>query len=154
MKGSALIVFALAIGFAAGPGSASAQAPVCQDFMKLRDEAQKKGEAIAAGQKRKVDRKEMCALVTRFVAAEGAAVKFLEANKTWCGVPDEAVKGAKATHAKTVKFRDMVCAEAPEPHPKVPTLSDALGSPTLDTSKNTRTGHGTFDTLNGNPLAR
>ena len=55
-------------------------------------------------------------------------------------------------HGKTLKFRTVVCAPAAEPH--VPTLSDAMGTPRLDTSKNTRTGPGTFDTLTGNPLAK
>jgi hypothetical protein len=51
-----------------------------------------------------------------------------------------------------VQFRDQVCAE--QPQPKAPTLSDALGTPTLDTRKNTKTGKGTLDTLTGNPLAQ
>lgn len=158
MKRRAVIVrtLALALGFgAAASHPASAQTPsVCNDFLKLRADAQEKGQAIGAAQKRKVDRKEMCTLVSRFAVAEGAAVKFLETNKTWCGVPDQAVAEAKAIHEKTLKFRTVVCTEAPQPHPKVPTLSDALGTPTLDTAKNTKTGHGTFDTLTGNPLAR
>ncbi len=91
--------------------------------------------------------------MTRFSTAEAAALKFLEVNATWCGVPAEAIKSAKAAHEKTLKFRTVVCTEAPKPH--VPTLSDALGTPELDTAKNTKTGTGgTFDTLTGNPLAR
>ena len=55
-------------------------------------------------------------------------------------------------HDNTIKFRDTVCAEAPKP--KAPTLSDAIGTPPLDTANNTKTGRGTFDTLTGNPLAK
>jgi len=124
---------------------------VCNDFVKLKDEAQKRGEAIKAASNSH-DRKIMCAAVTRFVAAETLVVKFLEDNKTWCGVPDQAIVTSKASHEKTVKFRDQVCAEAPQP--KAPTLSDALGTAPLDTRKNTKTGRGTFDTLTGNPLAK
>jgi hypothetical protein len=36
----------------------------------------------------------------------------------------------------------------------VPTLSDAIGTPSVDTAGNTKTGRGTLDTLNGNPLAK
>jgi hypothetical protein len=36
----------------------------------------------------------------------------------------------------------------------VPTLSDAIKAPSIDTDKNIKTGRGTLDTLTGNPLAR
>jgi hypothetical protein len=134
-----------------GP-SAAPGAPQCNDFIKLRDDTEKKAAAINAVNKNHGDRKEMCAAVTKFTAAEAAVLKFLEDNKTWCGIPDVAVTNAKASHEKTTKFRDVVCAEAPKP--KAPTLSDAIGTPSLDTAKNTRTGPGTFDTLTGNPLAK
>jgi hypothetical protein len=134
--------------FGGPPGGAQA---VCNNFVKLKDAAQTRGEAIQAAGK-KHDRKLMCGAVTRFVEAEGQVVKFLVDNKTTCGVPDQAVSNAKASHEKTVQFRDQVCAE--QPQPKAPSLSDALGTPTLDTRKNTKTGKGTLDTLTGNPLAQ
>jgi len=136
-----------------GMQPAPQQAPSqCDAFMSLRDDAQKKAAAIGAAQKRKVEREEMCKLVTAFVTAEGKATAFLEKNKTWCGVPDQVVTNAKLTHAKTEHFREVVC--SPAPQPKVPTLSDAMGAPSVDTAKNTKTGGGTFDTLTGNPLAK
>ncbi len=93
--------------------------------------------------------------MTVFVAAEDKIVKFLIDNKTWCGVPDQAVTAAKASHEKSVKFRDAACTEAPEP--KAPSLSDAIKTTPVDSATNTTTklGHGgTFDTLTGNPLGR
>ena len=131
------------------PGGASSP---CAEFVPLTEVAKKRGEAIGAAQKRHPDRKEMCTLVSQFSVAEAAVVKFLETNQTWCGVPPEAVKNAKASHEKTMKFKEVVC--APAPQPKIPTLSDAINTPKLDTAKNTKTGHGTFDTLTGNPLAK
>ena len=125
---------------------------VCANFPKLRDEAKAKAEAISAVGKRKGDRKEMCAAVQTFTAAEEKVVKFLDDNKSACGVPDQAVTQAKAMHAHTMQFRDTVCAEGPKA--KVPTLSDAIGTSPLDTGKNTKTGRGTLDTLTGNPLAK
>jgi hypothetical protein len=147
----------LACGFGTGGmRTASAQmvqaASPCAGFMPLRNDAQKKGMAIGAAEKRHTDRKEMCTLVSRFSVAEEAALKYLEQNKTWCGIPDIAITSAKATHEKTLKFREAVCSLAPEPH--VPTLSDAIGGPALDTAKNTKTNTGTFNTLTGNPLAK
>jgi hypothetical protein len=140
--------------FPSGPGQGPPppQAAQCAAFPKLRDEAKAKAESIAALGKRHADRAQMCGAVQAFTTAEAAVVKFLEDNKRWCGVPDQAVAQAKAMHVKTVQFRDTVCAEGPKP--KAPTLSDAIGAPTLDTRKNTSTGRGTFDTLTGNPLAQ
>ena len=137
-----------------GPGMGGPPQPsgVCASFPKLRDEAKAKAEAVAAVGKRKGDRKEMCAAVQTFTAAEDKVVKFLEDNKKGCGVPDQALAQAKTMHANTVKFRDTVCAEGPKP--KAPTLSDAIGAPPAETGTNTKTGRGTLDTLTGNPLAK
>jgi hypothetical protein len=134
------------------PGAGPQGASPCAQFGPLNVTAREKGQAIGAAQKRHADRKEMCSLVSTFAVAEGAVIKFLETNQTWCGVPADAIKMAKANHEKTLKFRDLAC--APAAQPKIPTLSDAIGTPKLDTGKNTKTGHGTFDTLTGNPLAQ
>ena len=106
--------------------------------------------AIGTAEKQHADRKQMCKLVMAFSAAEEKALKFLQANMVWCGVPQQAITSAKEAHLKTVKFREVACAPAPEPH--LPTLSDAIGTPTLDTAKNTKANTGTFNTLTGNPL--
>lgn len=150
-----VLAFALNAG-AVGTASAQQITPTpgspCEHFVPLTQVARQRGEAIGAAQKRHPDRKEMCTLVSQFYVAEAAVVKFLETNQQWCGVPPEAVKSAKINHEKTGKFKEVVC--APAPQPRIPTLSDAINTPKLDTAKNTKTGHGTFDTLTGNPLAK
>jgi len=128
------------------------QSAICANFPKLRDEAKAKAELVSTIGKKHGDRKDMCAAVQNFTAAEEKVVKFLDDNKLNCGVPPQAVAQAKAMHVNTVKFRDTVCAEGPKP--KAPTLSDAIGSTPLDTSTNTKTGRGTLDTLTGNPLPK
>jgi hypothetical protein len=143
----------LAVGTAAS--TAWAQSPAqCNAFIPLRDEAQKKALAVRVAVEHKSERKEICELVTRYYAAESMVVKFLEDNKTWCGIPQEAIQAAKGNHEHTGKFRTAACAEAPAGKPKVPTLSDAINTPSVDTGANTKTGRGTLDSLNGNPLAR
>src|SRR5579859_1056437 len=132
--------------FSAPPGGAQ-----CNDFTKLTAEAQKRSALVGAAMKAKADRKELCTLMTSFVAAETSVVKFLEDNKVWCGVPDQVITASKANHEKSVKFRTLACSEE-GPRPKAPSLSDAIKTPSLDTAKNTKTGRGTFDTLTGNPL--
>jgi hypothetical protein len=129
-------------------------APQCNDFVKLRTDAQQKASLVQAAGQRKADRKEICTLVERFYAAEGLAVKFLSENMTWCAIPKPVVDDAKANHEKTLKFRTMVCSEGPAAKPRTPTLSDAITTPSVDSATNTKTGRGTFDTLTGNPLAK
>jgi hypothetical protein len=149
----------LAVAFSIVPDrTARAQFPAppgaqCNDFGKLTAEAQKRSSLVTAAMKAKADRKELCTLMTSFVAAETNVVKFLENNKVWCGVPDQVITVSKANHEKSLKFRTLACSEE-GPRPKAPTLSDAIRTPSVDTAKNTKTGRGTFDTLTGNPLAR
>jgi hypothetical protein len=126
----------------------------CDQFRTLSLETQKKADAVQAAMKAKIDRKQICTLMTSFVTAEGAVVKFLQDNKTWCGVPDQAVTLSTANHEKSMKFRTQICSDD-EPHPKAPSLSDAIKTPTVDSSTNTKTGgYGTFDSLTGNPLGK
>jgi len=139
-------------------GAASAQqmpAPAqCGQFDTLTKEAQKKADAVSAAMKAKTDRKQICALMTSFVTTEAAVVKFLQENKTWCGVPDQAVTISTANHEKSLKFRTQVCSDD-EPHLKAPSLSDAIKTPDVDSSTNTKTGgYGTFNSLTGNPLGK
>ncbi len=155
--GLALCTFTNRSAWAQFPAPPGATAPPggtqCGDFAKLTAEAQKRSALVGAALKAKADRKEICTLMTNFVAAETNVVKFLETNKVWCGVPDEAITVSKANHEKSMKFRTTACSEE-GPRPKAPSLSDAIKAPSVDTAKNTKTGRGTFDTLTGNPLAR
>ena len=155
MKRSVAAALAIvAVGAAASTASAQSTPAQCNSFIALRDDAQKKALAVRTAVEHKVERKEICSLVQRYYAAESAVVKFLEDNKTWCGIPEEAIKAAKGNHEHTEKFRTAACTEAPVAKPKVPTLSDAIGTPSVDTGANTKTGRGTLDSLNGNALAR
>lgn len=126
----------------------------CANFPRLSAEAKKRADAVQAAINAKVDRKQVCALMTTFVASEAVVIKFLEDNKTWCGVPDQAITISKTNHEKSLKFRTMACNNDGPPPQKAPTLSDAIKTPSVDSATNTKTGRGTFDTLTGNPLAR
>ncbi len=151
-----LVVIAVSIAASTASGTASAQSgpPQCGDFLRLRNVAQETAAAVRKATEHKADRKAVCTLVQHFATAEEAVVKFLENNKTWCGVPEQAIKAAKAGHEQTLKFRKMACAEAPVAKPRQPTLSDVISQPSVDTGGNTSTGRGTLDSLTGNPLAR
>lgn len=153
----ALCTASAALAFGMGIPAARAQigtAPQCMKFPAMSQATQEKANAVAAAMKAKADRKEICRLMTAFVASEGLVVKFLVDNKSWCGVPDQAVAAAKASHERSTKFRDAACSEAP-PGPKPPTLSDSIKTEPVDSATNTKAGRfGTFDTLTGNPLGK
>ncbi len=87
----------------------------CSKFSALNIATQTKANAVQTAMKTKADRKEICRLMTVFVGSEGSVVKFLIDNKTWCGISDQIVAAAKASHEKSVKFRDVVCTEAAGP---------------------------------------
>ncbi|MFZ0424102.1 MAG: hypothetical protein WAL80_14590 [Xanthobacteraceae bacterium] len=138
----------------ASPGWAQAQPPQCGQFQSLSQAAAQKASVVQAAMKTKADRKEVCAALTSFVTAESAVIKFLVDNKTWCGVPDQVIVTSKENHEKSMKFKTAACNDT-APRQKPPSLSDALGTPTVDSASNTKTGHGgTFDTLTGNPLGK
>jgi hypothetical protein len=131
-------------------GQQTAPPAQCNAFAGLKTDAEQKALTVRAALAKKADRAEICTLVTRFFASEESVVKFLEKNKATCNIPEQAITGAKANHENTLKFRTAACAEEAKPRP--PSLSDAINTPSVDTSKNTKTGRGTLDTLNGNPL--
>ena len=148
-----LAVAAFALGMGVHAASAQMAPEQCNQFQTLTADTQKKANAVQTAMKAKVDRKQICALMNNFVTAEDAIIKFLVANKTWCGVPDQMITISKTNHEKSLKFRTAACSEDTA-RPKVPTLSDAIGTPSVDSATNTKTGHGTFDTLTGNSLAK
>jgi hypothetical protein len=155
MKRSVAAALAVVAIFAASQAAqAQSSAVDCNSFVKFRDDAQQKALAVRTAVQNKVERKDICTAVQRYYAAETIVVKFLEDNKTWCGIPEQAIKAAKDNHEHTLKFRTAACTEAPAAKPRTPTLSDAIGTPSVDTGANTKTGRGTLDSLNGNPLAR
>jgi hypothetical protein len=143
------------VALAAGLRAASAQdASQCNQYQTLSQQTQIKANAVSAAMKAKGDRAELCKLMSAFVASEATTVKFLVDNKTWCGVPDQMVSGATTNHQKSLKMRDVICSDD-GPHPKAPSLSDAIKTPPLDSAVNTKTGSfGTFDSLTGNPLGK
>jgi len=155
MKRSVTTTLIAVLG-AAASGAAWAQSapPQCSAFAQLRNDAQEKAMAVRTAIEHKAERKEVCTLVQRFYAAESSVVKFLDENKSWCNIPEQAITTAKSNHERTLKFRTAACSDAPVVKPRPPSLSDAIATPSVDSGDNTKTGRGTLDSLNGNPLAK
>lgn len=144
----------------AGPGPApgrGGEPPCFKDFMPLREEAQKRANAVQAASKRKAPPSEACQLLGRFTEAEARVVKFVEANGSSCGIPNEVLTQLKTAHGQSLDLRKKVCAVAQQQpqRPAGPSLSDALGTSRLpDPSASTKPGRNTFDTMTGNVLTR
>jgi hypothetical protein len=148
-------------GFGAPPAAApTGPPPACQQLLVMRDEYQKNGAALGAAQhrKEKVDAVEACKLFKVFLASESKFIQGLTDNSATCGVPPQAIKQFQDGHGKATAVAKQVCEAAEHPRQAGPSLSDALNStPVIPEAGNTSTKAGrggTFDTLQGNPLAR
>ena len=119
-------------------------------FPALREDAEKGAAQIKAAGDRKASREEVCPLFKSFALKEAKMLKFLETNKTICGVPPQAIAQVKGSHANTIRIRNQVCSAAPAA--AGPSLSDALGGPII--ADDTGAKRGIFDTLTGNALSR
>jgi hypothetical protein len=142
-------------GFGAPSEPPAGPPPACQQLMVLRDERQKSMDALTAA-KGKADPVEACKLFKTYISTETKFIQGMETNSTQCGVPPQIIKQAHDGHNKALQFAKQVCEAAEHPQQRGPSLSDALNSaPVIPDTGNTKTGRGgTFDTLQGSPLAR
>lgn len=153
---AAVLIVAGVSGAAAqfsGFPSQGQQSNPCAGFVPIRQEAEQTLAALKAANERKAPREEFCQLFQRLSVSTGKMSKFLEQNKSLCGVPDQAVQRAKLDHSKSLTFRKQTCSAAPSASAG-PSLSDVLGSPVLPDSTTNKPNMGTFNTLTGNPLER
>jgi hypothetical protein len=67
---------------------------------------------IAKASKGKLDPIASCPALQGLVKAEGALIKYLEANTAWCNVPEETLNSLKAGSIKSVGFAQKACAFA------------------------------------------
>ena len=140
-------------------GGPPPEALECQNgFNTFKTDAEAKAKAIKAAGQRKAPPQEACKLIGAFSQSELRMIKFVEANTVKCHIPPQAAEQMKKGHANTEQLLSKVCAAAANgggQGPAAPSLSEALGSASLPEAKATkRSGGSTFDTLNGNVLAR
>jgi hypothetical protein len=154
-----------ATGFARPPTAPSQQGGPPQDCMKefvpLREEAEKRGKLIKGASDRHASAEEACKLIGNFGQAEIKMIKYVEAHSAKCGIPPQISEQLKTGHKNTEEMQKKVCTVAQQQQqqqkgPAGPSLSEVLGSsaalPEATSAK--KSGGSTFDTLNGNVLAR
>ena len=85
-------------------------------------------------------------------------LKYVETHATKCGIPPQIGDQIKAGHKNTEALESKVCNVAQQMQqrgPAGPSLSEVLGSATsVPEATAAKKGGSTFDTLNGNVLAR
>jgi hypothetical protein len=146
-------------GFGAPQAPTGGPSEACmKGFIPLREEAEKRGKLIKAASDRKAAPDEACKLIAAFSAAEVKMIKYVEANAQKCGIPPQIGDQLKAGHKNTEGLQQKVCNVAQQMTQQragaAPSLSEALGSISAPEAQATRKGGSTFDTMNGNVLAR
>jgi len=140
------------------PPTAGPSEACMKGFMPLREEAEKRGKLIKAASDRKAPPDEACKLITNFGQAEIKMIKYVENNASKCGIPQQISDQLKAGHKNTEAMQQKVCGfaqQAAQKGPAGPSLSEVLGSSASVPEAQPRPkGGSTFDTLNGNVLAR
>ena len=142
----------------AAPQAGGAQDACMKSFIPLREEAEKRGKQIKAASDRHAPPAEACKLIQNFGQAELKMIKYIETNSAKCGIPPQISDQLKAGHKNTEAMQKKVCDVAQQAQtrgPAGPSLSEVLGSSAaLPEATPTKKGGSTFDTLNGNVLAR
>jgi len=147
--------------FERGPAPPSQAGPsdeCMRGFVPLREEAEKRGKLIKAASERHAPPDEACKLIGNFGQAEIKMIKYVETHAAKCGIPPQISDQLKSGHKNTESMQKKVCAVAQQVQqkgPAGPSLSEVLGSSAaLPEATATKKGGSTFDTLNGNVLAR
>jgi hypothetical protein len=144
-------------GGAQGPSAGPSDACM-KGFVPLREDAEKRAKLIKAASDRKAAPDEACKLIASFGQAEIKMIKYIEVNGSKCGIPQQIGDQLKAGHKNTEAMQQKVCTVAQQMTQQkaaaAPSLSEALGSVQAPEAQVTKKGGSTFDTLNGNVLAR
>lgn len=99
----------LVLAFGAA-GGALAQSSACQDIAKTLQERKNIVERLSKiGKGGKIDPRQACAGFTQLVSNGQSVLKWMEANASWCQVPDVFVENMKNDHKKSADLRGKAC---------------------------------------------
>jgi len=143
-----------------GPPQAGGPSEACmKGFVPLRENAEKRGKMIKAASERHAQPEEACKLIGEYSQAEVKMIEYVKLNSTKCGIPPQISDQLKKGHTGTEAMLKKICAAAQGAQRGAPgpSLSEVLGSSATlpeSTGAAKKNGGTTFDTLNGNVLAR
>jgi hypothetical protein len=108
------IAIAAAMVCAAAPALASQDCGADMQALAARREAAMKSinEMIVSARGKKLDPDAFCGRSRPLAAAEEAMIAYMQKNKDWCQIPDDALTQLKASHAKSVAFGAKACTVA------------------------------------------
>ena len=145
--------------FAAPPTQAGPPDNCMKEFLPLRQEAEKRGQALRGASEKHQGPDVACKLINSFIQAEIKMIKYVETNSARCGIPPQISEQLKKGHKGSEAMQERICTAAANMKnqaPAGPSLSDVLGSaaalPEPTVAK--KSGGSTFDTLSGNALTR
>ena len=103
------IALPVALAVLTTPGFA--QSSACMDVQKHVEERKAIIARLQAlsGKKKQIDPRDACALFGKLVNNGNATLKWAEANKDWCGIPDSFVEGMKNDHGRSVTLKGQAC---------------------------------------------
>jgi hypothetical protein len=111
-----LLFLALSLGGAAWAVPSLAQESCGDDMQKLAQRRQAELEMInnlvKSAHGKQLDPTVFCAKSAGLNTVENAMIAYMEKNRDWCQVPDDAIAALKANHAKSVAFSAKACAVA------------------------------------------
>ena len=112
----ALSLFALVAGSLMLNATAFADQNCGEDLkrlsMKREAELTRINGLVHAAKGKPLDPATFCSQSAGLNAAENALIAYMEKNKDWCSVPDDALAAMKANHAKSAAFAAKACAVA------------------------------------------
>jgi hypothetical protein len=145
--------------FAAPPTQAGPPDDCMKEFMPLRQEAEKRGQALKVASDKRQGPEIACKLIGNFIQAEVKMIEYVKINSARCGIPPQIFEQLKKGHKGSEAMQEKVCnaaTQAQKQGPAGPSLSDVLGSATAlpEATVAKKSAGSTFDTLSGNALTR
>lgn len=107
--GFALVVAGCAAASPFAMTPALAQSTGCGDLQGHLVQRKSIAEKLTVSGKKKIDPGVACAGFGQLVANGNTLIKWAEANKDWCQVPDSFIEGVKADHARAITIRGQAC---------------------------------------------
>jgi hypothetical protein len=143
--------------FAAPPTQGGPPDNCMNEFLPLRQEAEKRGAALRTASEKHATPDVACKLINNFLQAEVKMLKYVEVNSAKCGIPPQITDTLRKGHKNSEAMQEKICNAAnnmKNQAPAGPSLSELLGSSTAAPEVTAKRGGTTFDTLNGNALTR
>lgn len=88
---------------------AGAQSAICQNIQPMLTQRKEISGKLSAGAKGKLDARVACSGFNQLVSNGQTLIKWVDANKDWCQIPEAFVGGIKADHEKAISIRARAC---------------------------------------------